>query len=65
MSLLNQIFYRFNSAWVQALVWLCTKRDIKGRENVPRKGGLIVVSNHMNNADPPVIDTPWSSTLPR
>jgi 1-acyl-sn-glycerol-3-phosphate acyltransferase len=56
MSLINEIFYRINSAWVQALVFLCTKRDIKGRENVPREGPLIVVSNHMNNADPPVLE---------
>jgi 1-acyl-sn-glycerol-3-phosphate acyltransferase len=56
MRLITEIFYRINSAWVQALVFLCTKRDIKGRENVPRKGALILVSNHMNNADPPVIE---------
>ena len=29
--------------------------DVEGRENVPKSGGLIVVSNHLNNADPCVI----------
>ncbi len=56
MRLISEIFYRLNSMWVQALVFFCTKRDIRGRENVPRKGALIVVSNHMNNADPPVLE---------
>ncbi len=28
---------------------------VKGVENVPRQGPLIVASNHLNNADPPVI----------
>jgi 1-acyl-sn-glycerol-3-phosphate acyltransferase len=27
----------------------------EGKENVPKDGGLIVVSNHLNNADPPFI----------
>jgi 1-acyl-sn-glycerol-3-phosphate acyltransferase len=26
-----------------------------GRERVPRSGALIVVSNHLNNADPPIV----------
>jgi 1-acyl-sn-glycerol-3-phosphate acyltransferase len=28
---------------------------VEGIENVPRKGGAIIVSNHMNNADPCVL----------
>lgn len=28
---------------------------IHGRDNVPRQGPLIIASNHLNNADPPVI----------
>jgi 1-acyl-sn-glycerol-3-phosphate acyltransferase len=31
------------------------KLEIVGRENVPREGGLILVSNHLNNADPPAV----------
>jgi len=32
-------------------VWL----RIEGRRNVPRRGGLIVVANHLSLADPPVL----------
>ncbi len=32
-------------------VWL----RIEGRKNVPRRGGLIVVANHLSLADPPVL----------
>ncbi len=28
---------------------------VEGRDNVPRSGGAIIVSNHMNNADPCVL----------
>lgn len=29
--------------------------QVRGTENVPKSGPLIVVANHLNNADPPVI----------
>lgn len=29
--------------------------EVEGVENVPRQGPLILVSNHLNNADPPMI----------
>jgi 1-acyl-sn-glycerol-3-phosphate acyltransferase len=31
------------------------KLEIVGREHVPREGGVILVSNHLNNADPPAV----------
>lgn len=35
------------------LIFVCCRRyDLVGREHVPRSGGVIVVSNHLNNADP-------------
>lgn len=37
------------------------KVEIVGREHVPREGPLIVASNHLNNADPPMI----SLAMPR
>lgn len=33
----------------------CRRYEVVGRELVPRSGGVIVVSNHLNNADPPMI----------
>jgi 1-acyl-sn-glycerol-3-phosphate acyltransferase len=35
--------------------------EVRGRENIPRDGGLIVASNHISYWDPPMI----SSALPR
>lgn len=29
--------------------------EVVGREHIPREGGLILVSNHLNNADPPAV----------
>ncbi len=29
--------------------------SVKGQENIPRKGGLIIAPNHLSNWDPPVI----------
>lgn len=29
--------------------------NVEGLENLPRKGGLIIVSNHLNNADPCIL----------
>ena len=37
------------------------RRHVAGKESVPPRGPLIVVSNHMSNADPPVL----ISSLPR
>ena len=31
------------------------KFEVAGRENVPLEGPLILASNHLNNADPPMI----------
>ena len=56
MRWVTEFVYRVNSAWVHVLVFLATKRDIRGKENVPKSGPVIIVSNHLNNADPPVLD---------
>ena len=49
------VFYYSNVAWVRLVLLLVSSRDIQGRENVPRKGPLILASNHLNNADSPVL----------
>ncbi len=53
--LLVRIFYYLNHTWVRVLLLLITSRDVQGRENVPRKGALIVASNHLSNGDPPIL----------
>ncbi len=53
--LVVRIFYDLNMVWVRALLMLVSSRDVQGRENVPRKGALIVASNHLSNGDPPIL----------
>jgi 1-acyl-sn-glycerol-3-phosphate acyltransferase len=55
-NLFHAVFYWVNvRSWASALVLLVTRRDIKGRERIPRKGALILASNHLNLADPPIL----------
>lgn len=39
-------------AIVRPLLFLLLKRDWKGRENIPREGGLIIAVNHLSWSDP-------------
>ena len=44
--------------WILSLLILILVRNhlhIEGRENVPRKGGLLVIGNHIASADPPIL----------
>lgn len=41
--------------WVRAAILLFSKRHVQGREHVPRGGPVILVSNHLNLADPPLL----------
>lgn len=38
-----------------ACIGLASGWEVKGRENVPRRGGLIVASNHISFWDPPMV----------
>lgn len=58
---LSGIWYYLNLAWVRLLLFFITTREITGRENVPKRGALIVVCNHLNNADPPIL----TASIPR
>ncbi len=52
---LTGVFFWVNVTWIKILVALVTSRTIKGRENIPSQGPVILVCNHMNNADPPIV----------
>ncbi len=54
-------FYYVATFLTRVLLVTLTRWQVDGRHNVPRKGGLILVSNHLNNVDPPVL----SASLPR
>lgn len=38
-----------------AFIATISKREVRGRANVPREGGLIVASNHVSFWDPPMV----------
>jgi len=40
---------------VRMLLLLLTRWRVKGRENVPSQGPVLVVANHLNLADPPLL----------
>ncbi len=55
-NLFHAVFYWINiRSWASALLWLVIRHDIKGRERIPRKGALILASNHLNLTDPPIL----------
>ena len=55
-NLFLTVYYWGNvKTWVRLLILLAVKRDIQGLQHVPRKGALILASNHLNVGDPSVI----------
>lgn len=43
---------RFAELLVRPLLWLMTRPDWRGQENIPASGGAILVFNHVSYADP-------------
>ena len=48
-------FYYVARVLVRMLFRLLTRWQVKGRENVPRQGPRLVVANHRNLSDPPLL----------
>ena len=48
-------FYYMGRVIVRILLLLFTNWQVIGKENIPREGSLIVVANHLNLADPPIL----------
>jgi len=48
-------FYYVGRVIVRMLFILLTRWQVKGKENVPSQGPLLVVANHLNLTDPPLL----------
>ncbi len=50
-----RLFYYAANAAMKVLLIALTRWRVEGKENVPRKGPLIIVANHMTYVDPPLL----------
>ena len=49
------LFYYLETMLVKLLLRILVRREVRGTENVPTEGPLIVIANHLNIADPPIL----------
>jgi len=48
-------FYYFGRALIHLVTRLFTRLRVTGIENIPQRGPVLIVSNHLSLADPPII----------
>lgn len=53
--------YHFLNLMGKSLLWALARWEVHGRDNVPRRGPLIVVANHLSMIDPAVL----TASIPR
>lgn len=51
----SALFYWSMTSLMRVVVWTFGRYQVMGTDHVPARGPLIVVSNHLNNADPPLL----------
>ena len=56
-----RLFYHAATTTMKVLLIALTRWRVEGKENVPRRGPLIIVANHHNLIDPPLL----SASIPR
>lgn len=49
------LFYRFAKLVIGLMLLVWTRREVVGLKNVPRRGPVILASNHVNLLDPPLL----------
>ena len=54
-SPLSDLWYRLSRWAIGLMAVLVYRMRWLGRENIPREGGVLVVSNHQSHFDPPLI----------
>lgn len=55
------MLYDFLKVTLAPLIWACYRMEIKGAENIPDNGAVIIASNHVSNLDPLLL----GAALPR
>ncbi len=55
MSLRSRAFYWLMTRLMRLVVWTFGRYEVVGAKNIPVDGALLVVANHLNNADPPLL----------
>lgn len=48
-------FRRFSHGLIKLAAWACTRTEIEGLENIPKDGPLLIVINHLGDADVPAL----------
>jgi 1-acyl-sn-glycerol-3-phosphate acyltransferase len=49
------VWYWLMTRLMAFALWAFGQWEVTGREHVPASGGLLVISNHLNNSDPPLL----------
>jgi len=53
-------FYYVARVIVKVLLKLLTRCQVKGRENIPSQGPLLIIANHLSFVDPPLLSVSFS-----
>ena len=53
-------FYYVARVIVRVILKLLTRCQVKGRENIPSQGPLLIVANHLSLVDPPLLSVSFS-----
>ena len=61
----GNLIYRIIALTIRLIFYINGGMDVKGKNNVPQKGGVIIASNHISYLDPPLIGavTPRRATF--